>query len=64
MWTNRGPAGFCYVPRRARLGMVGVGHVGSGLIADTDSVYYDEGGVHEGGDQRVEEVGYEHNSFD
>ena len=52
------------VPRGARLGGGGVGHVGGGLGVDADCVEGDEDGVDKGGDQGVEDGADEHYSFD
>lgn len=43
--TDRGTAGFGDVPWRTRLGLLRVGHVRRGLVADANGVEGDEGGV-------------------
>lgn len=52
------------VPRRARLRLVWVGHVGRGLGVDADGEEGDEGGVDDGGEERVEDVADVHDGLD
>lgn len=58
------PAGSRDVPRRPRLGIFGVRHVGAGLVADADGVKGEQDGVHDGGEQRMEDMGDVHDAFD
>ena len=58
-----GAAAFGDVPRSAWLGVVGVGHVWSGLGVNANCIDGDEGGVDDGGEQGIEDVADVHDAF-
>lgn len=43
--------------------MFGIRHVGAGLIPDADGIQSDQHGVHEDGENRIEDVGDEHDAL-
>ena len=61
--THRRSTALGDIPRRARLRMLRITHIGRGLRVDTDGVQGGEDGVHDEAEERQPAVADEHDDF-